>query len=211
LQVTARTENAPVGAAPRLRADARRNREALLAAAEAVFSERGATASMDDIARRAGVGIGTLYRHFPTREALLAAACDERLLALAERGEALAASAAPAQAFATFLDALVQHACTYRGLAASFGVVLQSDAPGCHATTEACRRLLHRAQAAHELRRDVEFDDVVCVVAAISLAAQAGSRDARRTRRLLALFVDGLRAPAAPAPPSPKARRRRAR
>jgi AcrR family transcriptional regulator len=71
-----------------LRADATRNRERLLVAADAVFLEQGAAASLDDVAKRASVGIGTLYRHFPTREALLGAACDARLLSIAESSRA---------------------------------------------------------------------------------------------------------------------------
>ncbi|WP_394825790.1 TetR/AcrR family transcriptional regulator [Pendulispora albinea] len=174
-----------------LRADAKRNRDKLLAAAEAVFTEHGAEASLDDVAKRAGVGIGTLYRHFPTREALLAAACDERLLALAERSRDHRASSRTA-ALRSFLEELVRHASVYRGLAASLGVVLQSGSPGCHAATEEGQRLLALAQRSGEVRRDVDFDDVVCMATAVSLAATQHAGDARRVHRLVTLFVDGL-------------------
>jgi hypothetical protein len=93
-----------------------------------------------------------------------------------------------------FLEELVAHASMYRGLAASLGVVLRSESPGCGATTEEGRRLLERAQKAGEIRDDVDFDDVVCMATAISLAACEDSGGARRVQRLVTMFVDGLRA-----------------
>ncbi len=171
-----------------LRADARRNRERLLTVAHELFGARGADVSLDDIAREAQVGIGTLYRHFPTREALLAATCDDRLLALAEGRAAPHGKAA--DALQTFLESLVRHAGMYRGLATSLGVVLKNGSPGCHAATTAGERLLAQAQDAGEVRRDVDFDDVVCMATAISLAT---AEDSRRVHRLVAMFLDGLR------------------
>lgn len=173
-----------------LRADAARNRASLLAAAHAVFSESGASASMEDVARRAGVGIGTLYRHFPTREALLAAACDERLLAIVRESGGDAGD--PGDAFTHYLETLVASASLYRGLAASFGVVLHAGTAGCHATTEEGERLLARAQKARRIRRDLVLDDVVCVAIAIALATPG---DPARVRRLIAVFLDGMRLP----------------
>ena len=174
-----------------LRTDAKRNRARLLAAADAVFRERGADASMNDVAKRCGVGIGTLYRHFPTREALLAAACDDRLLALAL--EERSREAATVDALAEHLVALALHACIYRGLAASFGVVLKNGSPGCHAATAAASELLARVKASGAVRRDVELDDVICVATAVSLAVQDDPSDTKRVRRLVSMFVDGLR------------------
>ncbi|HVK78825.1 MAG TPA: helix-turn-helix domain-containing protein [Kofleriaceae bacterium] len=191
------------------RADARRNRERLLAAADTVFSTRGADASMNDVAREAGVGIGTLYRHFATREELLAAACNDRLLAMARATRRAAASASAIDALTSFLAALVKHASMYRGLAASFGVVLQGESPGCHATTEVGRELLDRARAAGEVRADVTMDDVICIITAISLAVQAQPADARRVDHLVGLFLDGVRqGPAARNAPTRKSRAR---
>ncbi|WP_437731701.1 TetR/AcrR family transcriptional regulator [Sorangium sp. So ce1335] len=193
----------PPNEAPRpLRADARRNRERLLAAADEVFSERGADASMEDVARRAKVGIGTLYRHFPTREALLVATVEEQLYALARTTRSLAASASPGDAMAEFLEAFVEHASTYRGLATSLGVVFQSGTPGCTAASEAATRLLSMAQAAGEVRRDVDLDDIVCLVTGITLAAQQTPSEPGRARRLVTVFIEGLRtrAPSSGAP-----------
>lgn len=146
---------------------------------------------MNDVAKHAGVGIGTLYRHFPTREALLAAACDERLLALAKRERSRAASSV--DALVGFLVALAQHAGTYRGLAASFGVVLKTGSPGCHAATDAGRELLERVKDAREIRPDIGIDDIVCIATAVSLAVENAASDKKRIARLVAMFVDGLR------------------
>lgn len=198
--MSTKVRRSPVSVKPSerpLRADAQRNRDRLLAAADAVFTERGADGSMEEVARRAEVGIGTLYRHFPTREALLAATFDDRLLALADTTLAQAArKISPAASLQTFLEQLVFQTGIYSGLATSLGVVLQSGTPGCHATTEAGQELLARAQKQDEIRRDVQFEDVVCMATAISLAVQKDPLDLRRSQRLVTMFMDGLRATA---------------
>lgn len=178
-----------------LRADAARNRERILAAAEAVFVERGADASLDDVAKRAGVGIGTLYRRFPSREALLAALSDARLLAMAETSRARDATHAPLEAIRAFVVALVHHASHYRGLATSLGAVLHSGTPGCHASGTEGQRLLLRAQAAGAVRDDVTFDDIVCVVTAVSLAVEQGTSPATRIPHLVNMFLGGIATP----------------
>jgi AcrR family transcriptional regulator len=175
-----------------LRADAARNRERILEAAEEVFLERGAEASLDDIAKRAKVGIGTLYRRFPTRDALLAATSDERLLSLAEASRARDAKLEPIASIRVFVKELVNHASHYRGLAALLGTVLQEDTPGCHAGREEGRRLLQRAQKTGGVRKDVSFDDLVCMVTAISLAVEQGSSSKSRVAHLVDLFLDGI-------------------
>jgi AcrR family transcriptional regulator len=176
-----------------LRADAQRNRQRLLAAAEEVFVERGADASMEDVAKRAGVGIGTLYRRFPTRDALLAAAYSERFLSLAADSRERSTTLDPLAALRAYLHELVAQTTVYRGLATSLGAMLQSGTPGCDATSQEGRRLLRHAQKAGVVRRDVTFDDLVVVAMATSLAAeQAGSAKAR-IGHLIGLFVDGIR------------------
>jgi AcrR family transcriptional regulator len=176
-----------------LRADARRNRERLLAAAHAVFSERGADASLADVAKRAEVGIGTLYRHFDSREALLAATCDERLLLLARESRERSESLPVLDALRIFLEELAHSGNMYRGLAASLGIVLKNHSVGCHATTAEGQRLLEAAQHAGEVRSDIHLDDVVCMAMAISLAAAQDAPDPTRLPRLTAMFFDGLR------------------
>ncbi|TBU77336.1 TetR/AcrR family transcriptional regulator [Phytopseudomonas daroniae] len=176
-----------------LRADAQRNRERILAAAEAVFLEKGAGASLEDVAKRAGVGIGTLYRRFPTREALLAAACSARFVSLAESSRARSAGLDPGAAVRAYLEDLVTDTNIYRNLAASLGTVLQkSGTPGCHAMTEEGQRLLRRAQEAGTIRQDVGFDDLVYVATAISLAAGQDESSKSRTPHLIDLFLNGI-------------------
>ncbi|CAM3737750.1 TetR/AcrR family transcriptional regulator [Bordetella tumulicola] len=175
-----------------LRADAARNRERILAAAEEVFLERGADASLDDVAKRAKVGIGTLYRRFPAREALLAALSDERLLSLAAASRAADDTLEPKASIRAFVQELVMHASHYRGLAASLGAVLQSGTPGCHAGSEEGLRLLHRAQKAGAVRKDVSLDDLLCMVTAISLAVEQGRAGKTRVAHLVDLFLDGI-------------------
>jgi AcrR family transcriptional regulator len=196
-----------------LRADAQQNRVSLLAAAHEVFTERGADASLGEIASRAGVGIGTLYRHFPTRAEILAAACDERLATLALQSRTSQASQAPAAALKGFLERLVEDTGIYHGLAASLNVVLQSETPGCSAATASGKALLQRAQRAGEIADTVQFDDIVCMVMAITLLPPAGGAiDPQRTKRLLGLFMNGIftlrgRERSEPAPSGPAAAR----
>jgi AcrR family transcriptional regulator len=205
-QVAMKSEkNPPADAAGGgLRADARRNRDRLLTAADAVFSERGADASLNDVAKRAEVGIGTLYRHFPTREALLGATCDERLLTLAKKSRERSGSLPALEAMKLYLEELVHCAGMYRGLAAALGVVLKSGTEGCHATTAEGQRLLEAAQRSGEVRGDIRLDDVVCMAMAISLSTEQDASGARRIPRLTDMFIDGLR----PARDESPARRR---
>lgn len=168
------------------------NRERILAAAEEVFLERGADASLDDVAKRAKVGIGTLYRRFPTREALLAATQSARFLGLAEASSARDGDLTPGESLRTYLEQLVVHTNVYRGLATSLGTVLQTDTPGCHATSEEGRRLLRRAQKAGVIRRDVTFDDLVCIATAASLASERSASPKARVKHLVGVFLDGI-------------------
>lgn len=174
-----------------LRADAARNRARLLAAAHEVFSERGADASFEDIARHAKVGIGTLYRHFPAREALLAAACDERLLAIVRDSQSREGDEGDTLGeLADYIEQLTLSAGLYQGLAASFGVVLRSGTPGCNATTQEGERLVALAKKKRVIKRDILLSDIVCIATAVALASPG---DTARIRRLVAMFVDGMR------------------
>jgi AcrR family transcriptional regulator len=173
-----------------LRADARLNRERILAAAEQVFLERGADVSLEDVAKRARVGIGTLYRRFPTREALLAAMYSQRFLELAELSRARDAELSPLESVRAYLVELVSQMNVFRGLEASIGTVLRGNTPGCNATSEEGRRLVLRAQRARALRRDVSFDDLVFVATAVSLAC-ADDPSKARIAHLVGVFLDG--------------------
>jgi len=178
-----------------LRADAQRNRARLLGAADEAFTARGTEASLDDIARRAGVGIGTLYRHFPTREDLVDALLrshNERLVGL---GAELLDADDPLDALHTWFRALLHHSATYHGLATSLVEATcgkaGSLATACQEQTAAGAALLARAQQHGLVRADVTADEVIDLVSAITLVAERGQRT--NGDRLLDLALDSLR------------------
>ncbi|USI73585.1 TetR/AcrR family transcriptional regulator [Sphingomonas morindae] len=175
-----------------LRADAERNRERILVAAEEAFLERGAGVALEEVARRAKVGIGTLYRRFPTREALLAATSDERFVALAETSRVRAAALGPGDALRQFLEELARNTSLYQSLAASLGTVIQHGTPGCTAITAEGRRLLQGAQDAGIVRADAVFDDIICVVSAIAIAVEKDSAPTTHITHLVDLLLNGL-------------------
>jgi AcrR family transcriptional regulator len=184
-------DRSPIPDAP-LRADAARNRERILDAAETVFVERGADASLDEVAKRAGVGIGTLYRRFPTREDLLAAVCDERMLAIVKQSQERADAQSPLEAIRDYVHALVVHTTHFRGLAASLGAVLQTGPAGCQASQVEAERLLARARAAGVLRDDVVVADLVCIIVAVSLSIEQDPGSAARAGHRIDLFLGGI-------------------
>ncbi len=175
-----------------LRADAQRNRERILVAAEELFLERGAGVTLEDVAKRAGVGIATVYRRFATRDELLAATYSARFLAVAEASRSRGPDIDPLQALRLYLEELVQHTNIYRGLAASLGAVLQIGTPGCLATSKEGARLLHTAQKLGAIRSEIGFDDLVCIATAISLATEKDTPPQARIARLVNLFMTGL-------------------
>lgn len=177
-----------------LRADAERNRQRILVAAEELFLERGAGVSLDEVAKRAKVGIGTLYRRFPTREALLAATSNERFLSVAETSRARDADHDPEDAMRQFLEELAMNTSVYQSLAASLGTVVQHGTPGCNAITAEGQRLLRRAQEVGIIRGDVSFDDIICVVSAISIAVENDGAPGSRIAHLVDLLLYGMRA-----------------
>lgn len=175
-----------------LRADARQNRERILVAAEEIFMEQGGAASLDAVARRAGVGIGTLYRRFATRDALLAATYSDRLLAFAETCRDGAPARDHSGALRAYIEGLVIQINIYRGLAASIGMILQSGTPGCAAVGEVGATLLQAAQESGAVRADVSFTDIVHVITAVSLAVEQEGAVPARIPHLVSLFFDGL-------------------
>ena len=183
-----------------LRADARRNRARVLEAAREVFAAEGLAVPLDEIARRAGVGAGTVYRHFPTKEALFEAVVTERIKALTMVGrESLAGIAVggdPGEAFFDYMAVVVASAGSKMDLADALvgaGVDLQ------RATLEAAGdlrdvlgELLARAQSADAVRTDVDVADLHALVAAAVAAERARMADAR-PGRLTRIICDGLR------------------
>ena len=185
-----------------MRADARRNYDRLLSAALAAFAEHGADdASLEEIARRAGVGIGTLYRHFPTRQALLEAVYRDQVEALRARADELRESDSPADALAAWLRALVAFSSTKHSLTTALLETLGKDSDLLSACSMvicgAADTLLTRAQQAGVVRADADPLDVIRLVHAVNIATQRGPTDPGQTDRLLGLILDGLR----PQPP----------
>jgi AcrR family transcriptional regulator len=178
-----------------LRADAQRNRARLLDAADEAFSERGTEASLDDIARSAGVGIGTLYRHFPTRHDLVEALIHTRNQQLDQLSDELLRADDPFDALHQWFLALLRYSATYRGLATSMIEATCSDtgplATTCQVKAAIGTALLLRAQELGSLRADVTADEALDLVSAIALVTERGQRT--NSERLLALALDGLR------------------
>jgi AcrR family transcriptional regulator len=187
----------PTLSPPPMRADARRNYDRLLAAAKTAFAEHGPDASLDEIARRAGVGIGTLYRHFPTRLALQEAVVREGNEAARAEAEALLASPSPGDALAAWLRAELGRIAVYRGLGAEvMNAALDGDAgssASCQALTAAAGALLARAQQAGAVRTDVEIASILRLLNGIALATEQAPDGAAQAERLLSLVLDGLR------------------
>jgi AcrR family transcriptional regulator len=185
------------GARP-LRADARRNRDRVLEAARAAFGAEGSDVSLDEIARRAGVGAGTVYRHFATKEALFEAVVFDRIGELVEEARALSDDPDPGRAFSSFVERLAREGALKRDLVealASDGIHLQlGEAPILRALIDVLAELLRRAQRAGAVRSDIGVDDVVALLTGAAYAICHTRADEQRTRRLLAIMYDGLRA-----------------
>jgi AcrR family transcriptional regulator len=181
-----------------MRADARRNHERLLRVAAEAFAEHGEGASLDDIAKRAGVGSGTLYRHFPTRHALLEAAYLDRIEALAARADALAAQLPPGEALLEWLHELGIGMIRMRGLKALLGpAVTEGDSAGATACGDSVRsaagRLVRAAREEGTLRADVEPMDVLRLAHGVATASELADGEGRHIRRYLTLLTEGLR------------------
>lgn len=193
------TSGQATGRAPRK--DARRNYDRLLTAARAAFAEQGVGASLNDIARRADVGNVTLYRHFPTRQALLEALLGESLRGLRVHSDALLTAPAPGSALARWFEAAVEHAMTYRGLVDALVDSLADPESDLHASCQAMKtggaQLLARAQQAKAVRPDVDASALFSLVAAVAWAAERTPED---RDQILAVLFDGLRPTAEPVP-----------
>jgi AcrR family transcriptional regulator len=182
-------ENRPI------RADARRNLDALLRAAMAVFATSGVDAPVREIAEKAGVGVGTVYRHFPQRSDLIKAIVRQEVDTCAEAAAALRADHAPGEALDLWMQRLVDFIMTKRGLAAA----LHSGDPAYRSLpdyflsrlTPALQSLLDAAFAAGVVRADANAAELL--LAAARLATPAKDGDFSQARRMVALLVDGLR------------------
>ncbi|WUI01798.1 TetR/AcrR family transcriptional regulator [Spirillospora sp. NBC_00431] len=183
------------------RADAARNRDRLLAAATEVFGERGLDAPLEEIARRAGVSIGTLYNHFPTRQDFFDAIFPKRLAALDGIAEAALADPEPWDGFVAFVEGLIALQAEDRGLndalVRRFPVASEVSA-ACHRGFGHLIRIIARAKESGELRADFEPQDVATLMWAMSQVIRESIDVAPDVwRRFLAFYLDGLRAAAA--------------
>ncbi len=183
-----------------LRADARRNHARILAAAEAAFARDGADASLEEIARQAGVGSATLHRHFASRRALLEAVFRSQVEALCAGAWDLADDDDPGRALVVWLRAVGARAAASRGLAASMlredrdGAPTQARDDTCHDMIIAAGSvLLRRARAADAVRPEVSIADLLTLVDAISLETEHDPDGTAKADRLLTLIIDGIR------------------
>ena len=184
-----------------LRADARRNRDRLLEVAVRAFSQEGPDVTLDAIAREAGVGIGTLYRHFPSREALIEAAYRNELARLCDSVPDLLQALPPDEAARTWMDSYIGYMTTKRGMAEALRVVIASGrtpyAQSRHRLLSAIVSLLRAGAAAGLLRADADPADVLASLSGVSLATGEPTQRAQ-AGRLLDLLMDGLRYGATP-------------
>lgn len=187
-----------------MRADARRNYEAIVRVAGDAFAEHGTQASLDDIACRAGVGPGTLYRHFPNRDCLLEAALVESRLSLNELAEQLLTDADAGAALDTWMLALARHANTWDGLPDSIAQSINNEqsplGASCSTLVDATGRLLDRAREQRAVSADVSARDLFVMAGSLAWAASRPRRDADTSAeasddlpRLLGLLMRGLR------------------
>ena len=179
-----------------MRADAERNKKLIVQAAREVFATAGVAAPIDEIAQRAGVGTGTLYRHFPTKEALFEAVVIGRVKDLAEEARRLIASNEPKTAFFTLLSQLIQHGDGHKDLMDALGrqfFDIQKAVPGLLAEMWAgVGQLLEQAQQAGTVRRDLQLSHVQALVTAACTAIDQGGGD-ELERMIWTVISDGLR------------------
>lgn len=179
-----------------LRADAARNRARVLEVAYQAFAEDGLSVPIDEIARRAGVGAGTVYRHFPTKQALYQAVAEARFGSLIERAESLLDADDPGEAFFGYFRMLISEGGADKGLAealAGLGIDLEQLAPGAERRfKDVLGRLLTRAQEAGAVRPDIDVTDVKTLLVGCH-AMDRQHDDPNAAQRVAAIIRDGLR------------------
>ncbi|MGH6862320.1 MAG: TetR/AcrR family transcriptional regulator [Phyllobacterium sp.] len=179
-----------------MRADARRNRERLIDAANEAFSSSGVEASLEEIARRAGVGIGTLYRHFPSREHLVETVYRREVESLCAAADDLSRQYKPDMALEEWMHRFVGYIATKRGMADSLRILVKTDstlfAESSGLVSVSLRRLLEAAAAEGLIRKDVESTDLLHALSSIYSIPDSPDWHAR-SQRLMKLLMDGLR------------------
>jgi len=179
-----------------LRSDAARNRDSLLAVATRTYAKAKTEPSMREIAREAGVGVGTLYRHFPTREALVEAVYHDQVERLTQGAQQLLAKHPPALALRRWMDLFGEWLATKHGMLGTLGAMVEAGAmqhgQGRAALLAALTRILAAGDEAGDLRADANAEDVSASLIGIFTVASAPDRRAQR-ERLLDLLMDALR------------------
>jgi AcrR family transcriptional regulator len=182
-----------------MRSDAKRNRARILQAASACLAADGHEAQIDDIASNAGVGVGTVYRHFPTKEALLEALAAQHFHRLAEAARRGLEADDPWEGLSAFLSRAAESQANDRALAevmAAEPEVVERAAMDREDLHQAVAKLVERAQAAGSLRLDIVADDVPMLMCGLGRATRVGSAGPTMSwKRYLAIMLDGLRAP----------------
>jgi AcrR family transcriptional regulator len=189
-----------------LRADARRNRAAVIAGAKRLFAEQGLDAQMPDVAKAANVGVGTVYRHFPTKDCLIAALVRERFDRFAERAHEDLESEDAWEGFCDFIRFAAQMQADDRGLEEVMGSrpEMMETAATEVGLPELADRLVKRAQASGQLRRDLDWQDVPMIACGLGCVTQdTPSESVGRWPRLVEIILDGLRAPGSGKLPKP--------
>jgi AcrR family transcriptional regulator len=196
------------GIAHALRADARRNREAIIVAAKKLFADEGLDAQMPDVAKAAKVGVGTVYRHFPTKEHLIAALAADRFERLAEKAREGVATEDPWDGLCNFIRYSAEIQAEDRGLCEVMGSrpEVMSAAAFAVGLDKLCDKLVKRAQRSGDLRKDLDWQDIPMIACSLGriTAAEAGPA-VGRWPRLVEIVIDGLRAPGGSKLPKPLA------
>lgn len=196
--MTAITHKSEASADRALRADARRNREAVIAAAKKLFADQGLHAQMPDVARAAKVGVGTVYRHFPTKDELIAALVAERFERLAEQAQESLQMDDAWQGIASFVRFAAQVQADDRGLCEVVGSRpdMMYAAARAAELPKLCDQLVKRAQRSGQLRPEIEWEDIPMIACGLGSVTQVGEGPATgRWPRLVEIILDGLRAP----------------
>lgn len=179
-----------------MRADARRNYERLIAAASKAFTQYGPQVCLEEIARDAEVGIGTLYRHFPTRQALLEGVYRDQIEALSREAQELLGAPDPAGALSTWLHAVLTDNLTRRGLKETLmaGEISELVTECKLKMHQSGASLLARAQEANAVRRDLDISDLLRLIHGISMMVEPGAEGMARAERLFSVMIAGLQA-----------------
>jgi AcrR family transcriptional regulator len=193
---TVNAKRKPIAHARKPRADGARNRQLLIDAAKAGFSEFGLNVSLEEIARRAGVGIGTLYRHFPTREAVVEAVYRREVEQLAEAVPQLLEASRAGEALHKWMHLFVDYIATKRLIAPSLAAA-KDRTPSLYASsveliTAAITTLVKRAVASGEVRKDIDPSDLLRALVGVSYSNPDVGWEAS-ARRLIDILMDGLR------------------